>query len=93
VSGESKKMQQEWRTTEEEENMSAKPNPSILDASSREYHGTAARRTSVLARKSADNGPRKILLPRRPGEPKFAPRQYYYPASRSGVVPNGRFAA
>jgi hypothetical protein len=73
--------------------MSAKPNASILDASSRECHGTPGRRSSVVARKSADNGPRKILLPRRPGEPKFAPRQYYYPASRSGVVPSGRFAA
>jgi hypothetical protein len=73
--------------------MIAKPNPSIPDASSRECRGTAGGRSSVVARKSADNGPRKILLPRRPGEPKFAPRQYYYPASRSGVVPSGRFAA
>jgi hypothetical protein len=73
--------------------MIAKPNASIPDASSRECRCTAGRRSSVVAPKSADNGPRKILLPRRPGEPKFAPRQYYYPASRSGVVPSGRFAA
>jgi hypothetical protein len=29
---------------------------------------------------------RKILLP---GESRFAPPQYYYPASRSGVMPGG----
>jgi hypothetical protein len=34
-----------------------------------------------------------ILLPRRPGQSKFAPPQYYYPASRSGVMPSERFAA
>lgn len=32
-------------------------------------------------------GPRKIVLPRRPGEPRFGPPQYYYPASRTGVLP------
>jgi hypothetical protein len=33
------------------------------------------------------DGPRKIVLPRRPGESRFAPPQYYYPASRTGVMP------
>jgi hypothetical protein len=33
--------------------------------------------------------PRKIVLPRRPGESRFAPLQYYYPASRTGVRPCG----
>jgi hypothetical protein len=33
-------------------------------------------------------GPHKIVLPRRPGESRFGPRQYYYPASRTGVVPS-----
>jgi hypothetical protein len=33
-------------------------------------------------------GPHKIILPRRPGESRFGPRQYYYPASRTGVVPS-----
>jgi hypothetical protein len=33
------------------------------------------------------HGPRKIVLPRRPGEARFAPPQYYYPASRTGVLP------
>jgi hypothetical protein len=35
------------------------------------------------------DAPRKIVLPRRPGESRFAPSQYYYPASRSGVMPGG----
>jgi len=30
-------------------------------------------------------------LPRRSGEPAFAPAQYYYPASKTGVVPSWRF--
>jgi hypothetical protein len=33
------------------------------------------------------DSPRKIVLPRRPGESQLAPPQYYYPASRSGVMP------
>jgi hypothetical protein len=73
--------------------MIAKPSASILDVNSLECHGTAGRRSTDVVRKSAENGPCKILLPRRPGEPKFAPTQYYYPASRSGVMPSGRFAA
>jgi hypothetical protein len=73
--------------------MIAKVSASIVDANNPECRDTAGRRSSDVARKSADNGPRKVLLPRRPGEPKFTPRQYYYPASRSGVVPSGRFAA
>jgi len=32
---------------------------------------------------------RKILLPRKPEESRFAPQQYYYAASKSGVVPRG----
>jgi hypothetical protein len=32
--------------------------------------------------------PHKIILPRRPGESRFGPRQYYYPASHTGVVPS-----
>jgi len=30
----------------------------------------------------------KIFLPWRPNEPRFAPQQYYYAASKSGVVPS-----
>jgi hypothetical protein len=33
-------------------------------------------------------GLHKIFLPARSGESRFAPRQYYYPASRTGVVPS-----
>jgi hypothetical protein len=70
--------------------MITRRNASALDASSPKCHGTAGRRSAA---KSAKNGPCKIVLPRRPGEPKFAPPQYYCPASRSGVIPTGRFAA
>jgi hypothetical protein len=73
--------------------MITRPNALILDAAGGESHGTSERGSTDGARKSADNGPRKILLPRRPGESKFAPPQYYYPASPRGVVPSGRFAA
>jgi hypothetical protein len=31
---------------------------------------------------------RKTFLPKRAGEPRFAPQQYYYAASKSGVVPS-----
>jgi hypothetical protein len=37
-----------------------------------------------------DGGPRKVMLPRRIGEPRFGPQPYYYEASRSGVVPSGK---
>jgi hypothetical protein len=30
----------------------------------------------------------KTFLPKRAGEPRFAPPQYYYAASKSGVVPS-----
>lgn len=38
----------------------------------------------------AEQGPEtaKHALPRGSGEPRFAPRAYYYAASRSGVVPS-----
>jgi len=35
-----------------------------------------------------NGGPCKILLPRRSGESRFGPPQYYYPASRTGVMPS-----
>jgi hypothetical protein len=34
----------------------------------------------------------KIVLPKRPGESRLAPLQYYYPASRTGVLPTSHFA-
>jgi hypothetical protein len=48
---------------------------------------TAAAISGTIGR-TAD-APRKIVLPHRPGESRFAPPQYYYPASRSGVMPSG----
>jgi hypothetical protein len=36
---------------------------------------------------------RKMYLPKRAGEPPFAPPQYYYAASKSGVVPSLLMAA
>jgi hypothetical protein len=35
-----------------------------------------------------DTGPQKIFLPRGSAETRFAPRQHYYLASKSGVVPS-----
>ena len=35
----------------------------------------------------------KIFLPWRPNEPRFAPQQYYYAASKSGVVPSWAISA
>ena len=40
----------------------------------------------VLLRNTERSG-EKIILPRRPGELRFGPQPYYYPASRTGVVP------
>jgi hypothetical protein len=35
-----------------------------------------------------DTGSQKIFLPRGSAETRFAPRQYYYLASKSGAVPS-----
>jgi hypothetical protein len=35
----------------------------------------------------------KIFLPWRSNEPRFAPRQYYYAASKSGVMPSWAISA
>lgn len=35
----------------------------------------------------------KIFLPWRPNEPRFVPQQYYYAASKSGVVPSPAISA
>jgi hypothetical protein len=37
---------------------------------------------------ATDGGRRKIVLPRRLGEPRFGPPPYYYEASRTGVLPS-----
>jgi hypothetical protein len=42
---------------------------------------------SIMPRTEESTG-QKIFLPWRPNEPRFAPQQYYYAASKSGVVPS-----
>ena len=51
---------------------------------------TALENISTLAEHDAEQAPEaaKHELPHRSGEPRFAPRAYYYAASRSGVVPS-----
>jgi hypothetical protein len=38
-------------------------------------------------------GPCKIVLPRRAGQPRIGPLQYYYPASPTGVMPSSSSSA
>ena len=59
--------------------MIAMPNALMPNEASTRHFGMAENRMA--------DEPRKILLPRRPGEPRFGPPQYYYPASRTGVMP------
>lgn len=42
---------------------------------------------NIMPRTEESTG-QKIFLPWRPNEPRFAPQQYYYAASKSGVVPS-----
>jgi hypothetical protein len=72
--------------------MIAKPNAKVSIASSAGCYGSAGR-LDTDTEIAAECGRRKILLPPRPGQSKFAPPQYYYPASRSGVVPSATLAA
>jgi hypothetical protein len=51
-----------------------------------EAHG-AAGGCPLVATIPGESG-HSIILPRRPGEPRFAPRQYCYAASKSGVMPS-----
>jgi hypothetical protein len=39
--------------------------------------------------KATDGGRRRVVLPRRWGQPRFGPPPYYYAASRTGVLPSG----
>jgi hypothetical protein len=41
--------------------------------------------------RTEESAGQKIFLPWRPNEPRFAPQQYYYAASKSGVVPSWVF--
>jgi hypothetical protein len=44
--------------------------------------------TAHLVQQVTEPGAEKIFLPRGSAETRFAPPQYYYLASRSGVVPS-----
>jgi hypothetical protein len=43
--------------------------------------------------RTEENAGQKIFLPWRSNEPRFAPRQYYYAASKSGVMPSRAISA
>jgi hypothetical protein len=64
----------------------------ISVATNDESYGTTGR-VGTHSEPSDHSAPCKILLPPRPGQSRFAPPQYYYPASRSGVVPSTMLAA
>jgi hypothetical protein len=49
-----------------------------------QIEGTIA---NVMPRTEGSTG-QKVFLPWRPNEPRLAPQQYYYAASKSGVVPS-----
>jgi hypothetical protein len=57
------------------------------DESSREHD------IASLSRWTANGAQQKIFLPRGSAESRFAPRQYYYLASKSGVIPSWAAAA
>ena len=58
----------------------------IVAESGREAHGRAegSPRAGMIPAESSH----RIILPRRSGESRFAPQQYCYAASKSGVVPS-----
>jgi hypothetical protein len=58
----------------------------IVAKRSTEAHGQAG--GSPLAPMIPVESSHRIILPRRSGEFPFAPRQYCYAASKSGVVPS-----
>jgi hypothetical protein len=43
---------------------------------------------NIMPGVAAEGDDQKVFLPRRPNQSQFAPPQYYYPASRGGVVPS-----
>ena len=64
--------------------------------------GIVAERNTDGHRQVADSPPsamiavessQRIILPRRSGESRFAPRQYCYAASKSGMVPSAPLTA
>jgi hypothetical protein len=72
------------------------PDPFAADPAEGGYGGyerTIERNIAVMIPRVTEAGQHKIFLPRRSGESRFGPRQYYYPASRTGTVPDWRNAA
>ena len=59
----------------------------IVKRSNSQLAAAETARNARLGDAFASPLPEKVFLPKRPGEPRFAPQQYYYPASKSGVFP------
>lgn len=71
-------------------------NPLTVDSATAESRVTGHLKHSHIEganSRMADGKPRKIVLPRRFGEPRFGPQPYYYEASRTGVLPSGCFGS
>jgi hypothetical protein len=64
------------------------PNVDFAMAANGETEHPAHSTIKVVNQWTTDAGPRKIVLPRRSGQPRFAPQPYYYHASRTGVLPS-----
>jgi hypothetical protein len=71
------------------------PYPKISDrASVRRVSVADSDRAIIdLMPRAEENVGQKIFLPWRLHEPRFAPRQYYYAASKSGVMPSWTISA
>jgi hypothetical protein len=59
-----------------------------MTAADGETEHTARSNIAVANQRITDDGSRKIVLPRRSGQPRFGPQPYYYHASRTGVLPS-----
>jgi hypothetical protein len=59
----------------------------IVERSNSQLAAGESGRNVRLEYASATPSPQKLFLPKRQGEPPFAPQQYYYPASKSGALP------
>jgi len=53
-----------------------------------EHESTGGPTSSNMSQSVKTGGPFRTFLPRQFGESPFGPSQYYYPASRTGVVPS-----
>lgn len=69
------------------------PYPKISDRASVRRVGVADSDRAIMMPRAEENVGQKIFLPWRSNEPRFAPRQYYYAASKSGVMPSWAISA